>query len=103
VLSTFSLEGFAEGNNVHQFLAIFGPLNAPGGNVSPRYALSALTEVGDGCAVDVSHAHMSYSHGDRLRVTLSTFTTSTTGWCDSPSRTYELTTNTARLEQLERK
>jgi hypothetical protein len=80
-LATFVIEGFAGGNNVHQYLAIFGPPDdrgtAPGW---PYFALSAMTEIGDGCAVDVRRAHFSKVQLDfAVAVTLPAYVTGANG------------------------
>ena len=103
-IATFLVEGFGDGNNVHQYLAIFGPPNdrrAP--PVRGYYALSAITEVGDGSAVDVRDVRLSGLRGDgSLTLTLPTFTLSTTGSCGGQTRrSYVLRTGDARLGQLE--
>ena len=103
-IATFLVEGFGDGNNVHQYLAIFGPPNdrrAP--PVRGYYALSAIAEVGDGCAVDVRDVRLSGLRGDgSLTLTLLTFTLSTTGSCEGQTRrSYVLRTGDARLGQLE--
>ena len=103
-IATFLVEGFGDGNNVHQYLAIFGPPNdrrAP--PVRGYYALSAITEVGDGSAVDVRDVRLSGLRGDgSLTLTLLTFTLSTTGSCEGQTRrSYVLRTGDARLGQLE--
>jgi hypothetical protein len=103
-IASFVIEGFGDGNNVHQFLAVFGPPNNPGPKYPlPYYALSALTEVGDGCAVDVRSVRASGIREDgSLTLTLPTFTTSTTGSCEGrASRSYVLRTGVARLGQLD--
>lgn len=103
-VATFVIEGFADGNNVHQYLAVFGPPNDRGPDSPlPYYSLSALTEVGDGCAVDVLNVRVSGIREDgSLTLTLPTFLTSTTDSCEGKTRrSYVLRTNDARLGQLE--
>jgi hypothetical protein len=102
-IASFIIEGFGDGNNAHQFLAVFGPPADPGPKSSfPYYALSGLTEVGDGCAVDVRRIRVSGIRDDRsLTLTLPTFVTSTTGSCEGgTSRSYTWRTGDARLGQL---
>jgi hypothetical protein len=102
--AAFLIEGFGDGNNAHQFLAIFGPPNDPGPRSSlPYYALSALTEIGDGCAVDVGSVRASgIREDDSLILTLPTFTTSITGSCEGKTcRSYVLRTGGSRLQLLE--
>jgi hypothetical protein len=103
-IATFVVQGFGDGNNVHQYLAIFGPPNDPATVPTRRYyALSALTEIGDGCAVDVRGVRFSGLRGDgSLTLTLPTFTSSTTGSCEGRTRrSYVLRTSHARLGRLE--
>jgi len=102
-IASFVIEGFGDGNNVHQFLAVFGPPDDLGPKFSlPYYALSALKEVGDGCAVDVRSGRVSGIRGDgSLTLTLPTFTVSTTGSCEGrTSLSYVLRSGGARLGQL---
>lgn len=103
-IATFVIEGFGDGNNVHQYLAIFGPPNDPGTASTRRYyALSALTEAGDDCAVDIRRVRFSGLRGDgSLTLSLPTFTLSTMGSCDGRTRrSYVLRTSDARLGRLE--
>ena len=91
-LATFVIEGFAGGNNVHQYLAVFDPPDdrgtAPGW---PYFALSAITEIGDGCAVDVCTAHFSEVRPDSaVAVTFPTYVSEANGYCGSRQRTYVL-------------
>jgi hypothetical protein len=59
-IAVFFIEGFSGGNNIHQLLSVFGPPDDPGPKTSlPYYALSALTEVVDGCAVGVRSVRVS--------------------------------------------
>jgi hypothetical protein len=105
-VATFVIEGFARGNNVHQYLAIFGP---PGERSTasnwPYFALSAITEVGDGCAVDVRGVWVSKVQNDlSVDVTLPTFLIATTGYCGEEHRTYVLRSiDNATLKRLELK
>ncbi|MBC8749845.1 hypothetical protein OKW43_000263 [Paraburkholderia sp. WC7.3g] len=102
-IAAFIIEGFGGGNNVHQFMAVFGPPDGPGPkSLLPYYALSALTEIGDECAVDVRSVRASAIRRDgSLALTLPTFLTSTTGSCEGKTRSYILRTNEARLQRLE--
>jgi hypothetical protein len=105
-MATFVIEGFAGGNNVHQYLAVFGPPNdrgtAPGG---PYFALSAITEIGDGCAVDLRTAHFSAVRPDfAVTVTFPTYVTEVNGYCGSKQRTYVLhSVDNATLKKLDQK
>lgn len=103
-VATFGIEGFADGNNVHQYLAVFGPPNERGPNFPlPYYSLSALTEVGDGCAVDIRSVRVSGIREDgSLTLTFPTFLTSTMSSCEGKThRSYVMRTKGTRLGQLE--
>lgn len=102
-IATFILEGFAHGNNVHQFLAIFGPPNEPGETSQPRFALSALTEVGDECAVDARRVQISGPRSDgSLRLTLPMHVASTIGSCGGKThRSFVLSATPNHLGRLE--
>lgn len=70
-LATFVIESFALGNNFHQFLAIFGPPDEPGGKpVWPYYSLTGLAEVGDGCDVRVERAQVKYVGASTLEIAM---------------------------------